>query len=126
MKPYYQDEAVTIFHADCVDALSVIPDESIAAVVTDPPFSSGARADAGKAVRGAMLRGAQWQSDWFSHDNMATHGFLFLMRMLCGALLKKTVRGGTAQMFIDWRMYPNLYGAMESCGWVVKNLIVWD
>jgi DNA modification methylase len=57
---------------------------------------------------------------------MATHGFLFLMRLLGVELLRVTKRGGTAHFFIDWRMYPNLYGAVESSGWVVKNLVVWD
>lgn len=126
MKPYYESGGITIYHGDCVRVLSGLEAESVDGIVTDPPFSSGARTDAGKSVRGAMLRGEKWDRDWFSHDNMATHGFLFLMRLLCADLLRVTRRGGTAHFFIDWRMYPNLYGAIESCGWVAKNLLVWD
>jgi len=126
MKPYYEENGITIYHGDCLEVLADLPSGSVDAVITDPPFSSGARTDAGKAMRGAMLRGAKWQADWFSHDNMATHGFLFLMRLLCVDLMRVTSAGGTGHFFIDWRMYPNLYGALESCGWVVKNLLVWD
>ena len=35
MKPYYEDESVTIYHGACCD---VIPSLSATAVVTDPPF----------------------------------------------------------------------------------------
>lgn len=73
-----------------------------------------------------MLRGQQWDCAWFSHDNMATHGFLFLMRLLCVELFRVCASGSAAHLFIDWRMYPNLYGAIESSGWVAKNLLVWD
>lgn len=114
----------TLYCGDCIEALAEIP--FVQSIVTDPPFSSGARTDAGKSTRGAMLRGAKWESDWFSHDNMATHGFLYLMRLLGVRLFEKAEVGATAHFFIDWRMYPNLYGALESSGWIVKNLVVWD
>lgn len=114
----------TLYLGDCLEILPTLPKVDV--VMTDPPFSSGARTDAGKSVRGAMLRGAKWQDDWFSHDNMATHGFLTLMRMLGRELIEQCNPGARSHWFIDWRMYPNLYGALESCGWVVKNVVVWD
>jgi site-specific DNA-methyltransferase (adenine-specific) len=127
MKPYFDDgHGITIYHGDCLDVVAQIERGAVDAVLTDPPFSSGARTDAGKTTRGAMLRGSKWDADWFSHDNMATHGFLFLMRLLGSELLRVVRVGGTGHFFIDWRMYPNLYGALESSGWQVKNLLVWD
>ena len=114
----------TLYLGDCLEILPTLG--KVDAVVTDPPFSSGSRTDAGKSMRGAMTRGAKWKDDWFSHDNMATHGFLTLMRLLGRALLEQSNTPARSHWFIDWRMYPNLYGALESCGWVVKNLVVWD
>ena len=35
MNPYYQDESVTIYHADCRD---VLPTMDAAVMLTDPPF----------------------------------------------------------------------------------------
>lgn len=35
MEPYYQDDAVTIYHGDCRE---VLPDLAVEAVVTDPPY----------------------------------------------------------------------------------------
>ncbi len=40
-KPYYQDDAVVIYHADCRDILPLIPDKSIDLVLTDPPYGVG-------------------------------------------------------------------------------------
>ncbi len=36
--PYYQDESVTVFAGDCLDVLRTLPDNSVDAVVTDPPY----------------------------------------------------------------------------------------
>ncbi len=38
MKPYYQDEWVTIYHGDCREILPELPDKSIDLVLTDPPY----------------------------------------------------------------------------------------
>ena len=38
MKPYYQDEAVTIYHGDALDVLPRLPAESIDLVIADPPY----------------------------------------------------------------------------------------
>ena len=35
---YYQDDFVQIFHDDCLNVLREMPDNSIDAVITDPPY----------------------------------------------------------------------------------------
>lgn len=36
---YYQDDAVTLYHGDCREVLAGMPDQSIDAVLTDPPYT---------------------------------------------------------------------------------------
>jgi DNA modification methylase len=38
MTPHYNDGDVTVYHGDCLDVLRGLPDASVDAVVTDPPY----------------------------------------------------------------------------------------
>lgn len=38
--PYYADESVTLYHADCLDVLRALPAEAFDAVITDPPYNA--------------------------------------------------------------------------------------
>ena len=38
MKPYYQEDAVTIYQGDCIEIMRELPADFIDAVVTDPPY----------------------------------------------------------------------------------------
>lgn len=41
MTPHYADDAVTLHHGDCLDVLRTLADNSVDAVVTDPPYGIG-------------------------------------------------------------------------------------
>lgn len=41
MKPYYQDEAVTIYFGDCLAVLPLLLTPSVDLVLTDPPYGVG-------------------------------------------------------------------------------------
>lgn len=36
--PYYQDDAVTLYHGDCREILPLLPEASVDLVLTDPPY----------------------------------------------------------------------------------------
>jgi DNA modification methylase len=38
VKPYYQQDGITIYHGDCLEALRQMPDESTHCCVTSPPY----------------------------------------------------------------------------------------
>ena len=42
MKPYYDEAGITIYHGDCLEVLADA-EWSVDAVLTDPPYASGAR-----------------------------------------------------------------------------------
>jgi hypothetical protein len=55
--PYYTDDTVTLHHGDCLDVLREMPDASVDAVVTDPPY-------------GLEFMGKDWDSPWKRGDNI--------------------------------------------------------
>jgi DNA modification methylase len=48
---YYTDDAVTLYHGDCIEVMRSMPDASVDAVVTDPPY-------------GLEFMGKEWDAPW--------------------------------------------------------------
>jgi site-specific DNA-methyltransferase (adenine-specific) len=48
MSAYYQDSAVTLYQGDAWQVLRTLPGDSVDAVITDPPYSTGAVTLVGK------------------------------------------------------------------------------
>ena len=124
LTPYYQDEAVVIYHADCRDVLPLLEPGSVDLVLTDPPYSSGTRRDADRQVRGAMLREFA-DEDWFTHDTMTSWGYSWFIRSVMTDLRSRLAPGAHVYVFSDWRQTPNVYGMLEATGYRVNNCLVW-
>jgi len=57
MTPYYSDDLVTLYHGDCREVLATLADESVGAVITDPPYTERTHANArSSAADGTMQR----------------------------------------------------------------------
>ena len=94
-------------------------------ILTDPPYSSGARRDADRQVRGSTLFGSDADQDWFSHDTMTTWGFTWFLRAVMVAAKRALRPGAHVYVFSDWRQTPNVYGLLESVGLRVNHCLVW-
>lgn len=125
MTPYYEDDACTIYHGDTLDVLADM-EISIDAVVTDPPYASGSRTEASKSSSGAMLRAGRFADRPIELDQMTTTGFVWLMRAVAQGCRPLLPDGGSFLSFIDWRQWPNLVGALETCNYRVQGMVVWD
>jgi site-specific DNA-methyltransferase (adenine-specific) len=113
----------TLYLGDAMTVLGEL-EAGIELVVTDPPYSSGARRDAERQVRGAMLRSME-DEDWFSHDAMTGWGFSWFIRGAFTSLRSQLIAGAHVYVFIDWRQTPNVYGMLEASGYRVNQCLVW-
>lgn len=125
LAPYYDADGVTIYHGDVLDVLAEL-EPSIDSVVTDPPYASGARLEAHKSSSGAMLRAGRFADRPIELDQMTTTGFVWLIRAVATRCRHLLPDGGSFLSFIDWRQWPNLVAALETCNYRVQGMIVWD
>ena len=101
MTPYYTDDAVTLYHGDCLDVLRDLPDASIDAVVTDPPYELGFMGK-GWDTTGVAYRVDLWRE--------------------CLRVLKP---GGHLLAFGGTRTWHRLACAIEDAGFEVRDSIAW-
>lgn len=126
MKPYYDEDGITIYHGDCFDVLHDL--SGVGAVITDSPYSSGG------AFRGDRTQQTSIKyvnSDTFAYrpefagDNRDQRSFLAWCSMWLNAARQASIPGAVLASFIDWRQLPILSDAIQAGGWVWRNLATW-
>jgi DNA modification methylase len=116
-----------IIRGDALDILRSLPRASIDAVITDPPYCSGAVAETNRtAAKGQGHRRDRQRFGWFTGDNMGTAGLVFLLRAVAFESVRLLRPTGSLLVFCDWRMAANVTPAIESAGLRHQNIIVWD
>jgi DNA modification methylase len=99
MKPYYQDDLVTVHHGDCLEVMRSMPDESVHAIVTDPPYGLG-------------FMGKAWD-DLPPGLDFAVEAFRVLKP------------GGHILAFGGTRTWHRLAVAVEDAGFEIRDSIAW-
>jgi site-specific DNA-methyltransferase (adenine-specific) len=113
------------------DALAIVremPDASVDAVVTDPPYSSGGmfRGDRAKATGSKYTDGsAARQNADFGGDSRDQRGFLVWSAMWLTEAHRVAKDDALLMAFIDWRQLPTLTDAVQAGGWIWRGIIPW-
>lgn len=100
------------------DVEKLLDGAHIDAICTDPPYCSGGFQEAGKQGGSVGTVGPQ---KIIANDQLSTRGYC--------ALLRKAFSNFPAPFlysFTDWRMWINLFDVVESCGYSIRSMIVWD
>lgn len=106
MRPYYQDDSVTLHHGDCLDVLRELPDNSVDAVITDPPYSLN-------------FMGREWDSHRSSSE---FQDWCTVWATECLRILKP---GGHLLAFGGSRTWHRLAAAIEDAGFEIRDSIAW-
>lgn len=117
--------ATQIIHGDCLQVMAEMSDATVDAVITDPPYCSGAVSESSRAqAKGQGVDAGKF--GWFVGDNMGTAGLAFLLRAMAFEAVRLLRSSGSLLVFCDWRMVPSLAPAIESAGLRYQNMIIWD
>ena len=101
MTPYFEDEHSKIWNGDCKTILPLLPENSVDAIVTDPPYELG-------------FMGKSWDKTGIAND--------VAMWRECLRVLKP---GGYLLSFGGSRTYHRMACAIEDAGFEIRDQIAW-
>lgn len=127
MKPYYADDRATLYQGDALAVLRELPDASVDAVITDPPYSSGGqfRGDRTSGTGTKYTRGAVHQRPDFTGDNRDQRSFGYWCALWLGEALRVAKPGAMVAVATDWRQLPTVTDAIQAGGWVWRGIAAW-
>jgi site-specific DNA-methyltransferase (adenine-specific) len=114
---------------DSLGVISCLDADSVDALITDPPYSSGGmvRSDRTQQTRTKyQTTKVLNEKPLFSGDNRDQRGFFAwcsVWLMMCETVVRP---GGAVALFSDWRQLPTTTDAIQSGGFVWRGIVVWD
>lgn len=129
MKPNLESHGCTLYHADALEALRALPAESVDALITDPPYSSGGmfRSDRNQTpTKKYVQAGVAAERSDFGGDNRDGRSWAYWCNLWLSLCLRIVKPGGYALVFTDWRQLPTTTDVLQAAGFVWRGLIAWD
>ena len=120
---------VTLFHGDALRVLTTLPAESMDAVLTDPPYSSGGitlgarQADPSQKYQSS---GTKRQYPPMLGDAKDQRSWIMWCTLWLGECWRIARDGAPLMVFTDWRQLPALSDAVQAAGWKWLGIVPWD
>lgn len=124
--PFALDRA---HQGEALGLLQQLPDASVDALVTDPPYSSGGftRGDRATDPRAKYCQnGEDLGRISFTGDNRDGRSWAYWTALWLSEVRRIVKPGGYALVFCDWRQLPLATDAFQAGGLVWRGLISWD
>ena len=131
---YYKDESIVIYNNDCLEVLKQIPDNSIDAIITDPPYGLGFMGKEWDTFDETQfgIAGLEGQNDLKvkKHfdvlprigEGKALQEFTFNWAKECLRVLKP---GAHLLAFGGTRTYHRMACAIEDAGFEIRDMLEW-
>jgi site-specific DNA-methyltransferase (adenine-specific) len=142
----YGDDRIRLYGGDGLAVLAALPDGSVDALVTDPPYSSGGmvrsdrtgvssdrkyltspRTHPTSTPVGTIADPAAGPTGGvaFSGDNRDQRGYAYWCALWLAQAARVVRPGGLGMLFTDWRQLPTTTDAFQAGGWVWRGIVPW-
>ena len=117
-----------IHTGDCLRLMRDLPSHAVAAVITDPPYSSGGamRSDRMATTGRKYTQGGTLthRAD-FAGDNRDQMSYGYWSTLWLSECLRVTKPGGACLVFTDWRQLSVTINALQAGGWIWRGEKTW-
>ena len=126
---FHQDDRATIYHDDALLMLASLPDESVDALITDPPYSGGSLANQ-KTISTTSKYGSDDKArgralPQFAGDSRDQASYAYWTQLWLAQALRVTKPGGFAMVFTDWRQYGTTALSLQGGSWLWRGTVTW-
>jgi len=116
--------------ADALAWLNDYSGETFAAIIADPPYSSGGQMRGDRTTRPAakyvQSDSASQRLPNFEGDNRDQRSFVLWCTLWLMEAWQKCVPGATIHLFCDWRQLPAMTDALQDGGWIWRGIVAWN
>lgn len=118
-----------IHQGDCLKILGQLPDKSVEAIITDPPYSSGGQTSGTRAAMPSkkyVQSGTKIKRPDFFGDNKDQMSYLYWCSLWLGECFRLAKEGSPICLFTDWRQLPITSVALQAGGWIFRGIVPWN
>lgn len=127
--PRIFDNRVTLYRGDALTVLRELPEASVDAVATDPPYSSGGTSTTARKADPAnkyQQSGTKRTYPAMLGDNKDQRSFLAWAALWLSECWRIARDGSPLLVFSDWRQIPVMTDAVQAAGWTWRGVVVWE
>lgn len=118
-----------LIKGDCLKVLAGLPDGSIDAVITDPPYCSGGAQFSqrqGTPEKKYQVDGTKKAYPTFYGDSKDARVAMIWAQMWLEELFRVLRKDSFIMLFTDWRQIPLFSDLMQMCNFTWRGIVVWD
>ncbi len=121
----------SLLHGEAFRTLCDLDDDTIDALITDMPYSSGGqfKGDRASSARSKYQRSnvaAENETPDFTGDNRDQRGFLAWATLWLSEAFRVLKDGAFVALFTDWRQLPIMTDALQAGGFTWRGIVPWN